>query len=207
MTARERFLALDANTRKMVVFAAAIAGALCFLMMPSLSSLLPIAAPRGPSRKAAAPDAPGTVGGPGAAARALLGVWQGQGLAGQSGPVGQAICTIQLEIREKVPGQLAGYSTLTCIPLGPGSPPQGAARIPAAILAKLAPTSAILSGAWENGSAVRFTVDKNIGMNPAGNLCAMRSFTTTPFGASQLSAEWQDATCGGGQIMVRKVRQ
>src|SRR5271163_4020348 len=107
MTARERFLALDANTRKMVVLGVAIAAAVIFLMLPSLSSLLPVAAPRGPSRKAAAPDAPGTVGGPAAAARFMTGVFHGQAV------IPRGLCVLDLEIREKQAVQIiAGYTTL-----------------------------------------------------------------------------------------------
>jgi hypothetical protein len=197
MTPRERFTALNADKRKLVIFALAIAAALCFLLMPSLSSLLPFTHAL-QSRKASPQAAPGIITGA-VAARASQGVWQGQAL------IPRGLCTLELEIREKQEGQLAGYSSLTCIPLRPSA---GAAQsaAAAAMLGRLAPTSAILTGVWENG-AIKFHVDKNIGMNPSGSICAMRAFTATPFGSSQISTEWEDPACGDGQIMVRKVRQ
>jgi hypothetical protein len=65
------------------------------------------------------------------------------------------------------------------------------------------PESAILSGTVDNGS-IRFTVDKTIGTSSHG--CAASSFTLTPFGNSQLAAEWQEATCQGGHAILQKVR-
>ena len=50
MTPRERFTALNADKRKLVIFALAIAAALCFLLMPSLSSLLFFRFPSGARR-------------------------------------------------------------------------------------------------------------------------------------------------------------
>jgi hypothetical protein len=32
------------------------------------------------------------------------------------------------------------------------------------------------------------------------------SFTVTPFGADQISVEWQDAPCQGGQLLLKKGR-
>jgi hypothetical protein len=55
-----------------------------------------------------------------------------------------------------------------------------------------------LTGAWGSGS-LKFQVDKNIGMNQARNVCAMRSFTVTPLGTGRIATEWQDAACGTGK--------
>jgi hypothetical protein len=81
--------------------------------------------------------------------------------------------------------------------------PQDRGNIAAAVLNKLNPADAILSGAMENGS-IRFHVDKTIGTNSNG--CAATSFTVTPFGSNQLAAEWQEGGCQGGHVILQKAR-
>lgn len=63
--------------------------------------------------------------------------------------------------------------------------------------------SAVLTGVSEKGS-VLFTLDKAIGKTPDG--CSIEGMTVTPFGVDQLSAEWKDTSCKGGQILLRKSR-
>ncbi len=66
------------------------------------------------------------------------------------------------------------------------------------------PTSAIFSGAIADGS-IRFQSDKNI--DGAGTGCVMRTLNATPFGARQITAEWKDDPCHGGQMILQRVNQ
>jgi hypothetical protein len=128
----------------------------------------------------------------------LSGIWQGK-----TAITGRGLCTLRIEIRPTDPTHFAGYSTLTCENLAPLMTPQERGNIAAAVLNQMNPASAILSGTVEKGS-IRFHVDKTIGTN--GNGCAATNFTLTPFGATQLAAEWQEATCQGGSVVLQRAR-
>ena len=125
----------------------------------------------------------------------VTGIWEG------GGPVPPNMCTLKLEIRPKEgdPAKLAGFPVLNCFPItmprfrGPDAQQQ--------LMARFAPMSSVLSGIAEKGS-VQFTVDKVIGKTPDG--CSIEGMTVTPFGVDQLSAEWKDNTCKGGQMLLRK---
>lgn len=128
----------------------------------------------------------------------LSGNWRGK-----TAIAGRGICALRFELSEKELGHFAGYSSLACANFAPLMSPQDRGNIAAAVLNKLNPAEAILSGAMENGS-IRFHVDKTIGTNSNG--CAATSFTVTPFGSNQLAAEWQEGGCQGGHVILQKAR-
>src|SRR5664280_2046677 len=84
-------------------------------------------------------------------------------------------------------------------PSGPLSP-DGTSPDPATVFMALKPMSAILSGAPEDGS-ILFRVDKTLGDN-----CPMTGLTLTPFGIKQIAVQWEDTFCGGGYMVLSKVR-
>jgi hypothetical protein len=214
MTTRERFAALDANKRKLVLFVLAVVLVVGFLMMPSVSSLtgsLPTLAafseatrtqPRKPS--AFAPPVTGpepnkeTVGSL-PIAGVSLGNWIGQGIIAQRG-----LCTMKIELRQEQGWQdrYVGYSSLTCFNLGSMIPKKGSSYQDAMAVAasRLNPVSAVLSGKMERG-AIRFNVDKTIG----AGACVMTVATLTPFGKDEIGVEWRDGSCGGGEMMLKKI--
>jgi hypothetical protein len=73
----------------------------------------------------------------------------------------------------------------------------------AAVLNRMSPATAVLSGLMDSGS-IHCHVDKTIGTNSNG--CAPATFTLTPFGTNQLAAQWDEATCSGGHMILWKVR-
>ncbi len=58
---------------------------------------------------------------------------------------------------------------------------------------------AVLTGAPENGS-IHFHVDKSFGAEISG--CAPTTFAVTPFGTNKIAAQWQEAGCQGGEILL-----
>jgi hypothetical protein len=64
----------------------------------------------------------------------------------------------------------------------------------------LRPVSSILTRTVTNG-ILQFHLDKTL-----GDRCPPASFTLTPF-STQVAAEWQDASCGGGQMLLTKAKQ
>ncbi|HTR34974.1 MAG TPA: hypothetical protein VMH80_03680 [Bryobacteraceae bacterium] len=126
----------------------------------------------------------------------VVGVWEGLG------PVLPNMCTLKLEIRRKEgdPAKLAGFPQLTCFPMT--MPTRfNDPKAQQAIMARFTPMSAVLTGTADKGS-VQFTVDKVIGKSSEG--CAIEGMTVTPFGADQLSAEWKEIACQGGQLLLKK---
>jgi len=126
--------------------------------------------------------------------QALPGVWVGQSLVHSRG-----LCTINFTIEPaKNPGEFTGYSTLGCAytPLIPGlAKPSSMADVGDF----MRPVSSFLTGKQVNG-ALEFHVDKTL-----GDKCPPTLFTLTPFSA-QLAAEWQDASCGGGHIIMARTK-
>jgi hypothetical protein len=142
----------------------------------------------GPAVAAPQPLSPGT----------LSGVWQGR-----TAITGRGLCTLKVELHENASGHYLGYSSLACANYAPLMSPQDRGNNAAAVLNRMNPAEAILSGAMESGS-IRFHVDKTIGASANG--CAVTSFTLTPFGSNQLAAEWQEGGCEGGHVILQKVR-
>jgi hypothetical protein len=119
-----------------------------------------------------------------AAPMKLAGIWRGRAVFDGLGQ-----CDIRVELLEKTAGHLTGYSTFTCTPRGSPRPAN--------------PDSAILSGSVADG-AVHFHIDKTIGTDTKD--CAVTSFTVTPFGASQLAAEWEKGPCPGGHVILQRTK-
>ncbi len=162
------------------------------------------ARPTPPPRAAANPGAPANDPAGGAARAGALaspgnlsGNWRGR-----TAIPGRGICMLSIELHENEAAHFSGFSSLGCSNYAPLMSPE--ARNPAAaILNRLSPATAVLSGTMENGS-IHFRVDKTIGASRNG--CAATSFTLTPFGTNQLAAEWQEGTCQGGHVILQKVR-
>jgi hypothetical protein len=142
----------------------------------------------------AAPGAPDTAH---QVAPALSGNWRGR-----TAIPGRGICTLSIELYENEPARFSAFSNLGCSNYAPLMPAQE--RNPAAaVLNRLSPATAVLSGRMENGS-IRFHVDKTLAANSNG--CFATAFTLTPFGTNQLAAEWQEAGCQGGHMILQKGR-
>jgi hypothetical protein len=129
----------------------------------------------------------------------LLGTWQG------FSPSASSFCTLKFELRRKTdaPDKYAGFPELACMPTAAlasgGLRGRGIRPFP-----QMSPLSAILTGSASTGS-IAFTVDKSIGTAADG--CSLTSFSATPFGASEVSAEWQTGNCEKpqhGQMMLRR---
>jgi hypothetical protein len=112
----------------------------------------------------------------------LSGHWQGQALLPERG-----MCTLGIDLEEK-DRQFSAYSSLMCFPL-------------AFAQRKLNQNLAVLTGTAEKLS-VNFHVLKTMGGTPRA--CTLTSLALTPFGPGVLAAEWQDAPCKGGEILLRK---
>ena len=125
----------------------------------------------------AAAAAPATLGIP---MNRLLGIWEGKTAIDNRG-----LCGLKFELRQGQDRKFAAFSTLTC---------QGGRGFSD-------PETAILSGAAEKG-LFQFRVDKVVG----GNGCAPSSFTLTPFGSTQMAAEWKETTCTGGQALMTRTK-
>jgi hypothetical protein len=128
----------------------------------------------------------------------ISGIWRGGAALD-----GRGICNLKFELNEQAEGRFTGYSTMTCTATGPLMAEKKINQR-ASALNRMDPEAAILTGAVEQGS-IEFHVDKTVGADAQG--CAPTSFSLTPFGANQLAAEWQEATCAGGHMILRKVRQ
>ena len=111
---------------------------------------------------------------------------------------------MKLELRQEQGWQdrYVGYSSLTCFNLQAMMPKKGSSYQDAMAVAasRLNPVSAVLSGQMEKG-AVRFKVDKTIG----AGACVMTALTLTPFGKDEIGVEWLDGSCGGGQMILKKM--
>lgn len=127
------------------------------------------------------------------------GIWHGQTTV-----EGRGLCTLRIELHETEPSKYQGYSSLVCADFAPLMKPKERVNRAAAIKNRMNPEASVISGALENG-AIAFHVDKTIGAD--GNGCAATSFTLTPFGKNEFAAEWQEATCRGGRVMLQKARK
>jgi len=127
----------------------------------------------------------------------LNGMWQGE-----QAQANRDLCQMNLEMRDNGAGGLTAYPRLNCVALMPYLP--GPHKLdPASAAAKsMSTVSAVLTGTIKDGE-VAFHVDKTIGATFDG--CTLTSFTVTPFGKDEVAAEWQNGTCGRGQIMLRRV--
>ncbi len=125
----------------------------------------------------------------------LLGVWQG------AAPLpGRGMCNLKLELRRSLElGTFSGFPVLLCMP---------ATQLvfrptnPNALMAQMNPETAILTGTAKDG-AMDFHVDRII--SKGGSDCELTAFTVTPFGSDQIAAQWKEATCSGGQILLKRL--
>ena len=188
------------NKQRMFWFAGLALAALYF--GPRFIHKAPLPAPPPPPAKS--PErvqrpVPATTLGLSAPLDATSGVWQGFGNVPSLG-----LCNLKLELRRNAlePEHVSGFPVLFCVPAATG-PGLRLGQNP--VFAQMTPASAVLSGTAKDG-AITFTVDKVIGRTIDG--CAFTSFTVTPFGADQISAEWQEGDCGtgqrAGQILLRR---
>jgi hypothetical protein len=127
------------------------------------------------------------------------GIWRGQ-----TSVDGRGLCALRIELHETEPSKYQGYSSLVCADFAPLMKPKERVNRAAAIKNRMNPEASVISGALEKG-AIAFHVDKTIGADSNG--CAATSFTLTPFGKNEFAAEWQEATCRGGRIMLQKARR
>jgi hypothetical protein len=128
----------------------------------------------------------------------LSGIWDGRG------PIkGRGVCFLKLELKQNDPAHYSAYSTFYCMSTEPITNPKDL-NVMTNMLSNMHPDSAILNGTVEKG-AMHFHADKTIGTDSNG--CAITDLTVTPFGASQVAAEWQEGTCPGGNLMMQRQRQ
>ena len=154
------------------------------------------------SASAAAPASPASAAADNSADAAVsfvpyFGEWQGHSALPQ-----HRLCTMHFELRGSnvVERPYAGYSTLTCTPVWPFDPPHRRTDAAYRLLAAQSPMSAILTGGVQNGS-VKFHVDKTLNKN-----CPMTALTLMPFGTKQIAVQWDDELCGGGYMVLSKLR-
>jgi hypothetical protein len=65
----------------------------------------------------------------------------------------------------------------------------------------LAPVSTVLSGPVEN-DAIHLRLQQSINKFPSG--CEPTSFSLSPFGSAQLAAKWEEGSCQGGNLLMRR---
>lgn len=138
--------------------------------------------------------APGTI--PGAPnsmtqTASVLGIWQGMAIID-----GVGNCNLKLELRNATePGQITGYPVMVCvqIPIISSGPKT---------IAQFTPASAVITGK-QGDKSVDFTVDKTT--SKGAGRCSFTSFTVTPFGTDQISAEWKQDQCPGGQMLLKRI--
>jgi hypothetical protein len=127
----------------------------------------------------------------------LTGMWQGE--QAQSN---RDLCRMALEMRDNGAGGLTAYPRISCVALMPYLPGPHKLTAAQAAAKSMSPVSAVLTGNLKDG-AVAFRVDKTIGATFDG--CTMTAFSVTPFGNDEVAAEWQNGTCGKGQMVLRRV--
>ena len=124
----------------------------------------------------------------------ITGIWEGQGQL-----KGRGFCNLRVELARMAPDRYAGNSRFSCTDMAAvmGGKPANVAQL----LEHSNPDAAMMTGAPEKGS-IRFHIDKTIGTDANG--CTVSDFTVTPFGVNTVAAEWQEGTCQGGNLLLRK---
>jgi hypothetical protein len=136
---------------------------------------------------------PGVVAPPNGPWHYLPGVYSGKALLTTRGT-----CALSLEIRadaEHADG-FNGYSTLACTPI---DLPTSREKFSADMLARLQPTSTIMTGTAQ-GSTIHFKVDDVVS---GADGCAPTDFTVKTFGQREISVQWLDS-CRGGMMVLPK---
>jgi len=126
----------------------------------------------------------------------LAGIWRGRAAI-----EGRGICGLRFELTPKTPDTFSGYSSFACDNTAPLMSAKNRKNQKAALLNRMDPDSAILTGTLQDG-AIHFRADKNIGADING--CSVTAFTLTPFGSNRLAAEWQAGSCQGGHMELAK---
>jgi hypothetical protein len=152
---------------------------------PPSPETAPLAAEPGTALASGALDSPG----------AFAGKWQGRASVGESN-----VCALELEVNVQADNGFIAYPALSCVDYGALMQPKPGFN-PMLALPKSNPVTAVLSGKWQDGSAV-FTVDKVTTGNATGR--AFTGLTLTPFG-HQMTAQWKD-TLGGGAMLLTRMR-
>ena len=129
----------------------------------------------------------------------LPGVWHGR-----SAMEGLGLCDLRLELalKDGAPESVTGYSRFSCLPVPSLMAKGDRAKTKPALLSRLSPDAAVLSGRVGEDGAVRFESQKNIGADIHG--CAVSTFTLTPFGAGEMAAEWKEPGCADGRMILEK---
>jgi hypothetical protein len=123
----------------------------------------------------------------------LVGIWQGR-----TAIQGRGVCVMRFELRPKDETKFSGFSSLTCISNGPLVAKPNLATV---TLNQTDPEAAIMTGSIDHGS-IKFHVDTVAGVDSSG--CTPTSFTLMPFGLMRAAAEWKEASCAGGHIILGK---
>jgi hypothetical protein len=149
--------------------------------------------PVAPEAKAAPPL-------PSVAARMFSGIWSGRAVL-----PGRGICALHLEIKPESdkPDHFSGYSSLICDGMLAVTSPQRA-QLQNRVTNDYDPEAAVLEGTVENG-AIHFKPTQIVGKDTGG--CAPSSLVVAGFGAFQIAATWEEPTCSGGHLLMRRVRR
>jgi hypothetical protein len=124
----------------------------------------------------------------------LSGVWIGAGPLKSRGT-----CDLRLELKRGDSDAYTGYSRFSCVNTQALLNPKDTNVM--AMMDRLKPDAAILTGGIEKGST-HLRAGKTIGTDING--CSVTEFTITPFGTGGAMAEWQEGTCEGGSLLMRK---
>jgi hypothetical protein len=127
----------------------------------------------------------------------LVGNWQALGDLPARG-----FCALSLQVKRDPiqQGIYQGYSTISCMPslATVGARPTTANR--ALDVANMrTPTSTIMSGPLLDGS-IQFHIDRLIGIPVNG--CKITGFSLTPFADGAVAAQWQNAPCPEGNLIL-----
>jgi hypothetical protein len=128
------------------------------------------------------------------------GIWAGRAVL-----AGRGICALHLEIKPEPdkPDRFSGFSSLICDGMQAVTSTQRA-QLRDRITNNYDPESAVLEGTVESG-AIHFQPTQIIGKDTGG--CAPSSLVVTGFGAFQIAATWEEPTCSGGHLLMRRVRR
>jgi hypothetical protein len=134
---------------------------------------------------------------PSANYKTYVGKWMGAALLPN-----QNYCNLLFEMTERAEaiGQFSGYATFTCFPFAP-LVQHGKLDIPTLIRQRTPQSAILVSRGVENGALV-FEVKKLLG----GGTCPLTAFSITPFGESELAADWKNGTCSDGQLLLGRTR-
>jgi hypothetical protein len=128
----------------------------------------------------------------------FTGYWGGNGYL----PNRASICKLTLEVKETPDddSKFQGYLTTICEPVNAMMANKNKA-FELMTKGQLAPVSTAFSGTMQQGK-MAFEAHQSIGGAQVG--CPVKTLTLSEFGTDQIAAVWQDASCGGGQMLLRR---